>query len=71
MTINQLRVGNMSGCVCLNAKKSKMKIVAMFNFATKMNIAAVAANVGIKIAPHFAFTTNPICKGYTLKTINR
>ena len=35
-----------------------MNIVA--KFATKMYIAAVPANVGIKIAPHFAFRTNPI-----------
>ena len=38
--------------------KTKMNIVAMF--ATKMYIAAVPANVGIKIASHFAFRTNPI-----------
>ena len=43
-----------------------MYIVAMFKFATKMYIVAVPANVGIKIAPHFAFTTNPICKRYKL-----
>ena len=52
--------------------KTKMNIVAMF--ATKMYIAAVPANVGIKIASHFAFRTNPIpaihCLHYQLFTTN-